>query len=369
MKIELNLFQRILLNCLIVSSIPLLGFIYQVHLNEAEQTAAVEQELKQTAQVVSSEIENWVDKNIRNASLVASLDAAKYMEADNLVPILKSAKANLDWVSLLFVMDTKGDAIARSDGKPLRNYSDREYVKQVLSGKKMGQQVLIGKVKPVPLHCFSLPITGPQSTKSATVGLITQCSTLTAISQYVADLTIGKTGVAILIDDKNRLIAMGGPDTASNSTLQNFSDHPAIDQQANDQFKIKQHEGREKVMLSRTVGPDWRLIIQQDYDEAFSTLIQGRINTIALVILTVGFTLLISIMTSLKVSTPIKRLTKIADACSRGEFPTKIDESERKDEVGELARAVYRMSKSINLAIIRVKRRNMASSVQRATAQ
>ena len=86
----------------------------------------------------------------------------------------------------------------------------------------MGQQVLIGKAKPVPLHCFAVPIKNPEL-----VGILTQCSTLTDISDFVVGQRIGLTGIAFLVDEKNRLIAHGNVEDLT-AKLQDFSDHPVI---------------------------------------------------------------------------------------------------------------------------------------------
>ena len=72
----------------------------------------------------------------------------------------------------------------------------------------MGQQVLIGKLAPVPLHCFAIPI-NKSKVGEQIVGIITQCSTLLSISDYIKSSSFSQLGYNFLVDNKKRLIATG----------------------------------------------------------------------------------------------------------------------------------------------------------------
>ncbi|MGH1439681.1 MAG: HAMP domain-containing protein [Cellvibrionaceae bacterium] len=349
---NLNIFPKILLSCFLIAAIPLAGFIYQIYLNETDQRTVVEQRMTQFAEVIGGEVDNWVDKNIRNSNFLANMDEFKNMDAAGQVPVLKVAKENLEWVSLIFVKDLNGDAIARSDGKALRNYSDREYFKQVVTGQKIGQQVLIGKLKPVPLHCFAIPV---ERAIGQMVGVITQCSTLISISDYITSSRIGQTGFAFLVDDKKRLIAHGEESGKLVGNLQDFAIHPALNL-ADGSVETVKHDGKERVFVTRSVGPGWRLIVQQDYDEAYRNYLKAKSNALILAIITVVITLLLAFLISYSISSPVKKLTEIADAYSKGVFVDNVVGQDRNDEVGELAKAVSRMAKTIQMAISRLRK-------------
>jgi methyl-accepting chemotaxis protein len=360
---NLNIFPKILLSCFLIAAIPLAGFIYQIYLNEADQRTVVEQRMTQFAEVIGGEVDNWVDKNIRNSNFLASMDALKSMDVAAQVPILKVAQENLEWVSLIFVKDLNGDAVARSDGKALRNYSDREYFKQVISGQKIGQQVLIGKLKPVPLHCFAIPV---ERALGQMVGVITQCSTLISISEDITSSKIGKSGFAFLIDDKKRLIAHGEQSGKLVGNLQDFSSHPAL-ALADGSVETLKFNGKDRVFVARSVGPGWRLIVQEDYSDAYKNYLKAKANALILAAITVTLTLLLAFLISFSISSPVKKLTEIADAYSKGVFVDNVVGQDRNDEVGELAKAVSRMAKTIQMAISRLrkaKKVNIAKAIQ-----
>lgn len=350
--LRFKIFPKVLLNCVLIAAIPLAGFIYQIDINEQEQRQEVEQRLLQSARLIGGEVDNWVDKNIRNSRFVASLEPFKTMDAAAQVPTLKAARENLEWVSLIFVKDLNGDAVARSDGKKLRNYSDREYFKQVISGEEIGEQVLIGKAKPVPLHCFALPV---KNDASSMVGVITQCSTLLAISDIVTATNIGQTGFAFLMDDQGRLIAHGEESGQLVGQLQDFSSHPAFSLD-NEAVVTTEHDGKDRVFISRSVGPGWKLVVQQDYDEAYGSYLEAKQNATILAAITIAVTLLLSFLISYTISTPVKKLTEVADAYSKGIFVENIVGTDRNDELGDLARALSRMAKTIQMAISRLRK-------------
>jgi methyl-accepting chemotaxis protein len=334
---------------LLVASISFIGMFYQLHILEQKQPKIVEDTLFKTSKLIASEVDNWMDKNLRITKLVTKMDDIKEMDPQRQVPILVAITETLEWASLLFIADTNGDAIARSDGKELRNYSDREYVKEILSGKNIGQQVLIGKAKPIPLQCFAVPIKNP-----ALVGILTQCSTLTDISDFVVNQRIGLTGIAFLVDDQNRLIAHGDVQDLT-AKLQDFSSHPALNTSADQKIKVLDVEGKKRVFVVSNVGLNWKLVVQQDYDEAYADYLELKKLSQYIIIIALVLILLISMLISTNLAAPIKKLTHLANNFSKGRFDESMSYGERKDEIGELAKAIERMGVSIRLALKRIK--------------
>jgi methyl-accepting chemotaxis protein len=331
--IKINILTKIFLSMLLVASISFIGMFYQLHILEQKQPKIVEDTLFKTSKLIASEVDNWMDKNLRITKLVTKMDDIKEMDPQRQVPILVAITETLEWASLLFIADTNGDAIARSDGKELRNYSDREYVKEILSGKNIGQQVLIGKAKP---------------------GILTQCSTLTDISDFVVNQRIGLTGIAFLVDDQNRLIAHGDVQDLT-AKLQDFSSHPALNTSADQKIKVLDVEGKKRVFVVSNVGLNWKLVVQQDYDEAYADYLELKKLSQYIIIIALVLILLISMLISTNLAAPIKKLTHLANNFSKGRFDESMSYGERKDEIGELAKAIERMGVSIRLALKRIK--------------
>lgn len=346
---KINILTKIFLSMLMVASVSFVGMFYQLQVIEKKQPGVVEDNLLKTSRLISSEVDNWMDKNLRSSKMMTKLDAIKNMQAEDQVPVLVAATEVLEWASILFIADTNGDAIARSDGKKLRNYSDREYVKQILAGWDVGQQVLIGKAKPVPLQCFAVPIKNP-----TLVGILTQCSTLTDISDFVVGERIGLTGIAFLVDDKNRLIAHGDVQNLT-AKLQDFSDHPALKTASDDQIRVVEVDGKDRVFVVSEVGLGWKLVVQQDYEEAYSDYLELKKLSQYIMGIAVVLVLILSILMSINLALPIKRLTSTANSFSKGNFDDGVAYTNRNDEIGDLAHSIERMGVSIRLALKRLK--------------
>lgn len=347
--ITINMLTKTLLVMLLVASIALAGMFYQWYLLGKKQPEIIEKTLVKTSQLLVSEIDNWVDKNFRIAIMLTNMAGVKAMDPVKQVPALIAATEALEWASIIFIADTNGDAIARSDGKRLRNYSDRDYVKQILSGKDIGQQVLIGKAKPIPLQCFAVPIKNPDL-----VGLLTQCSILTDIAKIVIDQRIGSTGIAFLVDGEDRLIAHGNVKELT-AKLQDFSGHPALREAADQSVNIIEVDGVERVFVVSHVGLDWKLVVQQDYTEAYSDYLEIKQLFQYIIMATIVLILIVAFLYSVHVSRPIKQLTNVANNFSKGHFGDPVEYTERKDEFGELAKSIERIGVSIRLALKRLK--------------
>ena len=112
-------------------------------------------------------------------------------------PVLTSITDTYDYIYLAFTVDTEGHNTGRSDGKKLKYYGDRQYVKDILNGKPLGQQVLIGRSNGKPALVLSRPI---EDIANKLRGLIAIAMKLEELSKTVTDARIGETGRAILLD-------------------------------------------------------------------------------------------------------------------------------------------------------------------------
>jgi methyl-accepting chemotaxis protein len=97
------------------------------------------------------------------------------------------------------------------------------------------------------------------------------------------------------------------------------------------------------------------LIVQQDYDEAFSPLQEAQRNALILLSTSLMLLVVMAYLLSQRLADPIRRLTAIAENISRGKLDEKVVEIERSDEIGALARAIERMGVSIKMAFERLR--------------
>lgn len=340
------LFYRFFLALLLVSLIPVAANVYQLTQTQAATEQAVTQKLMSTAELMVADVNHWVELNLRSSTLIAQTDEIQSMVAAQQVPILQATDATFEWSYVAFTTDLKGNAVARSDGKPLKFYGDREYVKTILSGEQVGQQVLISRTNGKPALCLSVPV----SRNKQLTGTLVQCSKLVNISENVAAVSIGKTGFARLMDTKMRLIAHGDRGETTEE-LKDLKDDPITALGLTQEPVVSTVDGKQVVSYSLATDLGWRLTVMQDYDDAFADTAQSKQRAIiAGVILVMGI-VLFSFLLSNNISKPINKLSAIAETYSKGQLDMDIPETSRNDEIGNLAKAIERLGSGMKVMV------------------
>lgn len=352
-KFRLKIFPKILLGYLIVLLIALIAFFSLVNNTKNSQTNNLEENLIANSTLAVNQVNDWIDKNIRLSRYIASLEEVSSMDPLRQKPMLEAAKKSSEWMTLIFTINEDGQAVARSDDKKLLNYSDREYFKQAMTSGVIGDQVLIGKAYPEPLHCFGIPIKDSTFRFS---GVIAQCSQLLEVSKNITSIKIGNTGHAFLVDSKNRLIAHGSNEVDLETKLADFSQNPALLTNKKDEvFTFEDDNGIKKIAYTRDAELGWTLVLQQDYSEAFAHVEKETRNAYIFLAGLLLISIILAIILSKGISNPIKALSTSAVEISKGNLSHEIPGIERSDEIGELASSMNRTKRSLSISLNRLK--------------
>jgi methyl-accepting chemotaxis protein len=350
-----NIFHKLLATMIVVALVPLAGLWYIASFKAKQDwTANISGGFVKTTDALSTKVGDWDDMNLRVLKQAGVVEPVTAMTAERQNPFLKSIATHYPWTYLVFTIRPDGQNIGRSDDKPTVQYGDRAYFKQVMDGKGLGRELVIGKTSGKPALILAGPITGAGS---QLLGVIAMAMDLGDLSKTVTDTRIGATGYAILLDERNKVIAHGRPEKLS-GVLQDLGSHPALQIADTSQGPmVLEEEGKKIVAYRRKLGQGWSLIVQQDYDEAFAPLRHVERNALILMAATVVLVLVVAYWLGRRLADPIRRLTMVADGISRGEISARILETGRGDEIGALARAIERMSVSIQMAMGRLRKR------------
>jgi len=350
-----KILYQILVTMCIIALIPLGGLWYiSIYKSRIDWTTNIRQNLVANTEALTRSVDEWTSANLRVLEQNAETPDILSMDSDRQNRVLKTMADTYDWVYLAFTILPSGKNLGRSDGKPVKNYGDRNYFKQVLGGRDVGQQVLLGKTSGKPAFILAKAIKG-DGTKN--LGVIAIAMSLEDLSKTVTKTKIGRTGFAILLDENNRLIAHGKGEVASE--LQDFSFHPVLKPQNRSKARVFvfDQKGDKIVAYSKKTQQGWTLIVQQDYEEAYSAANRTRQNTLYLLGITCLIVLFVAVLLARRLSTPIRNLTAIADEISRGKLGAQIKETDRNDEIGALARAIERMGISLQMAFDRLRKK------------
>ena len=159
-RIRFGLASRVIALMLAVSLIPL-GVFWVINFMESSDRVRQSTEvlMAQIAQGLGSQVDEWIDKNVRVIKTAARLSDIESMDRLRQEPILKAICAEYPWIYLAFTVGPDGMNTARNDGKPLKDYSDRQYYKDVIKeGKALTWQTLIGKTSKKPALILAVPI-------------------------------------------------------------------------------------------------------------------------------------------------------------------------------------------------------------------
>jgi methyl-accepting chemotaxis protein len=339
----------------IIAIIPLAGLWYiSIYKAKADWTANVYQTLVSNTESLAGVVDEWTAMNLRVLEQNAGVPAMVSMDTARQNPVLKTITDSYGWIYLAFSVGPDGENVGRSDGAEPKFYGDRDYFKEVMSGRELGQQVLMGKTSGKPALILAKPIL---SEARKNLGVLAIAMTLEDLSATITKTRIGETGFAILVDDKNRLIAHGQGVVATE--LQDMSNHPIL----KSTIKIDQNsfsfddQGKKIVAYRLKTKFGWQLIVQQDLTEAYSSAERAKTHAVTLFAITLVSVLAIAYLLAQRLSTPIRNLTTIAEAISKGNLGAEIRETGRNDEIGALARAIERMGISLQMAFDRLRKK------------
>jgi methyl-accepting chemotaxis protein len=315
----------------------------------------VNRQLEQSAEGLAAYVDTWIEMNYRMLRQNASLMPMKSMEKPNQVELLKAMTKEYNWNYLAFTVDTMGQNIARSDNAALTYYGDREYFKQVINGASHGKQVVIGKTSGKPAFIMSVPISHP--TTNTINGVLAIAMTVGDISERITQAKIGNTGYVFLVDNHGKVIAHQSPEFTT--TRKDLSDHPAV--HASDygttNVMYTSGEGKKMVSATRITQYGWKLVAEQEYDEAFAEIKVVNRQALMLIFGTLVFVILVALLLSRGLSIPILRIAAVAEEISSGQLNSKIPFTGRGDEIGALAKAIDRLSASTRIAMMQLARK------------
>ncbi len=350
----MGLTAKVILLMLVVSLIPG-GIYFALSFKQNSDRIFTDNERfgNQIVDALATDVEGWVDKNIRVLKAVAEMPAIRSMNRYEQEVLLKIIQQKYPWMYLVFTTDNFGMNVARNDGKDLKDYSDRQYVQDVMAGKTVAWQNLIGKTSKKPALVLAVPIIKNEEV----VGVLAAAMTRDAISKRIATWRQGKTGYAFLVDENGKVIAHQIP--AFVQKEKDLSRNPLV-KAANSKkpgmVEFNGTGGKPEIGFAKQTDMGWVIAIQQARDEAFQSLKETQ--TFALILLGATFVavVIIALLASRAIVNPIRTLTDAANRISVGELGVEI-QSKSKDEIGDLAEAITRMQDSIRLSIERLRRR------------
>lgn len=203
------------------------------------------------------------------------------------------------------------------------------------------------------------------------VGVVNATLSLREVSEFLANIEVGKTGQAFIIDRQGLLIATEDTDLISPDTQERLMATRSGDIQirtvaqhleervgslsriqSTQQFTLRV----DREVLSVQVHPfrdgrglDWIVVIVIPRSDFTAEIVASTRWTIALCLVALGVAIFTGIRTSRWIAGPISRLGAAATALAQGDWQQAVD-TQRNDELGTLARAFDEMRSQLKQA-------------------
>lgn len=355
-KVRFGLFAKILIVMLIVSLVPFAVFwglvLQQTNSRIRNDTEAL---MAETARGLENQVDSWINGNISILRTVAGLPDIASMVRERQEPVLEAIHREYPWMYVTFTLGLDGMNVARNDGMPLEDYSDRRYYLDIVNGKSLSWQTLIDKTSKRPALVLAVPI----KSEGRIAGVIAAAVTVDDISKNVATWRKGNTGLAFLVDEDGFVLCHPNREYVQNR--RNLNDHTLLAgfrrkgwTTATTRFTNENGHMALGHVRMNTFG--WALALQQDVSEAFSEF--DRIQRFAYTLLgcTILLVSVIAWLSARAITNPLNNLKDVTERMSLGDLNVKIDIKSR-DEIGLLAASIERLQTSLRPAMNRLRRK------------
>jgi signal transduction histidine kinase/CheY-like chemotaxis protein len=340
-ELRAGIFTGLLVALLLVSLLPLTAF-WQLERERMIDNgeAEAQQRLELFADSAVQQVDAWMRLNLSVLQLAAGQAAVQSMRPEQQLKVIERVRQRLPWAYLVHTVDLTGMNIARSDGRPLNWYGDREYFKEVLAGRPYGVEIQIGRTSHLPAFLMAVPITGADG---RLVGMLIEAATLEHVTQAVISAQLGRTGHAFLMTNTGLLIADRGVSMVHG--LRDFRSHPAYAAaQRGDGFYHYRFRGAAKVAEVRHTDFGWIVVAQQQRAESMAAVSQANRYAWLLLGLTTLAVTLISALVARGFARRIARNTRALEA-ARAEA-----EQANRSKTSFVAAAVHDLMQPLNAA-------------------
>jgi methyl-accepting chemotaxis protein len=308
------------------------------------------QSLRSNAERIASQVDEWVDKNVRVLQAAAGLPSIAGMQHDDQTKVVTAIKRAYPWMYLVFTISSTGANVARSDTQPLVDYGDRQYFKDVVAGNDLAWESVVSKTTHKPALILAVPI----RVNGATVGVLAAGTTIEDMSRIVVNWKTGSTGYAFLVDEHSKVIAHPIEEYAVSQ--RRLPDHPLVAAFVADgkpHFSQFSDQGAETLGYVQGNRFRWAVAVQQGAAELFAPQRQTLMLGLSLLFGAAALVVVTAVLLSKMLVRPVVEMTHAADKMSMGELEAPI-EWESEDELGLLASALERLRKSMKAVIDRM---------------
>ncbi|SEJ17599.1 methyl-accepting chemotaxis protein [Propionispira arboris] len=351
---------------ILTCSIPILliGLLFTHEISNSLTDAAIEKNNK-VAERVASDVGSYILSKQNFLLAISKKNELRSMDPILTKQYLASVQAFYGSSEPLFVTDTNGQQIARSDTAAPINIADRPYFQSAMQGTTAFSDPLPSKVTQ------KLTIIGTTQIKgdgNKPVGIIGATLSLNNLQTLIEQILSQNPGYSIVLLDKNTIPLYNQTDSASVDNRTSLPEPIYTEAVQKKTGKaISNVRGQDFLVSYRPVEhTDWVVVSLYSKDVALAavnTLIEESLGTALL--LTCIF-VCIGLFVTRKALAPLKELHICTAIAATGDLTVTL-ENKRQDELGSVARAFNMMLSSLRDIVHKVK--DSASKMAESASQ
>lgn len=304
-----------------------------------------EEKLRLQADSLAHKVTQWDHKVVQIIQNLSLQPAIQEMYGSEQEAVLQAGIAVYPDIYLINTLDTDGFNVARSDGKSLMYYGDRDYFKRAIAGSGVYREILLGRTLDKPAIVFSTPIKQTfYGEEPEIVGVLALAMTLTEVTEQVQAIQVGKTGYAFVVDSQGKILAH--PHFHDFKALQEFHDYPPVKSLFNGRSGLLIFEDSDQnkwVSYSLLLPNGWGAIVQQQKSEILTQVQQflqfSLVLAVGVVIAVSGITWVIATQTI----QPLRQLNRAVQLTAQGDLSQSVIAT-KNDEIGLLAQSFNAMA-------------------------
>ncbi len=336
-----SLQQRITILALLIA-LPLLAAMGLLLTNQArlelEKNAA--QSLAAISQNVTDAGEVWLTYSNRALRTLVTNNDIISMDPELQTPVLRALVSTYPDMYLASTTDLQGRNVARSDGRPLLNYSDRKWFQEVINGLPVSTQISLQRASGEPTLTVAMPI---RSRAGQIIGVGMYAAELTQINRLVTQQQAISGATIFIVNERNQLLATSSPLDVIMGDMSKYPPVQALRGGTIGAYRFTDITGARWIAHTNLLSNNWGVIVQEREAELFAPI--RNFQRLSLAVLAFGALTLLSLTWSTirQALQPVRSLTETVAAITAGDL-TRVAPVYGQDELSLLARSFNAMT-------------------------
>ncbi len=312
----------------------------------------------ENAQAVSDQTVTWLNGKLNLIDMMGNYIAEEY-SAEQIQKVMDNPLLEGEFSLIFGCLDTDGKPISNTPSWNPGDTWDGRVRPWYGQARKAEHAVLTPPYIDSATGRLLLSVVGNIKDKNTFKGAFGGDVELTDIVGVVNNISFDEKGYAFLLDKEGVIISHPDNSLAARPITAVF---PDISQPKEGGFVETSVD--DQTFLVKFIplnldnrDADWFIAVVLDKSKVMASVERLKIVAVAVALISALLTSLILYFAMARLLlNPIERLTRTAEQISLGKFDTKVQGTERKDEIGLLAKAVDRMGVSIKMAMDKLKK-------------